>query len=213
MKTDLLIDRLAGDTMPVRRNAAAQRILMAAVAGSIAALAMIVALLGLRADWQAAAMEPVLWLKLGYTGGVAVIALVSALVLARPEAAPPRTLWMLLLPFGIVVTLAAAELIATPRFEWRPMIMGGSARTCSPLILLFSVPVFVALVLAFRTLAPTRLRWTGATLGLAAGALAGVVYCLHCPETAMSFITVWYSAGMLLSAAFGALVGPLVLRW
>jgi hypothetical protein len=94
-----------------------------------------------------------------------------------------------------------------------PLVMGGSARLCSPYILLFAAPVFAALVLAFRTLAPTRLRWTGATLGLASGALAGVLYCLHCPESAMSFVTVWYSAGMLLPAAIGALIGPLLLRW
>jgi hypothetical protein len=213
MKTDALIDRLASGTVPVRRNAAALRILAAAVAGSIVALAMIVGLLGLRHDWNMATMEPVFWVKLLYTGGVALIALASAAVLARPEASPPRTLWMLLLPFGIVAMLAAAELIATPREHWMPLITGSRSRYCSPDILLFSLPVFAALVLAFRTLAPTRLRWTGATLGLAAGALAGVIYCLHCPEDGMTFITVWYSVGMLLPALLGALIGPLVLRW
>jgi hypothetical protein len=213
MKTDALIDRLASQTAPVRRNAAALRILAAAVAGSIVALAMIVALLGLRDDWHMATMEPVFWIKLLYTGGVALIALASAAVLARPEASPPRTLWMLLLPFGIVAALAAAELVATPREHWMPLIMGSRSRYCSPHILLFSLPVFAALVLAFRTLAPTRLRWTGATLGLAAGALAGVIYCLHCPEGAMTFITVWFSVGMLMPALLGALIGPLVLRW
>lgn len=213
MKTDALIERLAGDTKPVRRNAASVRIALAATLGSIVALAMIVAVLGLREDWTMATMDPVFWIKLGYTGGVALIALGAAAALARPEAGPPRMLWALLLPFGIIAALAGAELLATPRGDWMPMVMGGSARTCSPAILLFGVPVFAALVLAFRTLAPTRLQLTGATLGLAAGALSGVVYCLHCPEDAMSFVTVWYSAGMLVSAAIGALLGRLVLRW
>ena len=46
-----------------------------------------------------------------------------------------------------------------------------------------------------------------------AGAIAALVYALHCPEMEAPFIGVWYVAGMLIPAAAGALLGPFVLRW
>jgi hypothetical protein len=64
-----------------------------------------------------------------------------------------------------------------------------------------------------KDLAPTRLRWTGAGAGLAAGSLGALVYTLHCPELAAPFIGVWYLLGMLIPTAVGALLGPRLLRW
>ena len=46
-----------------------------------------------------------------------------------------------------------------------------------------------------------------------AGAIGALVYLLYCPEMAPPFLLVWYTLGMLLPAALGALVGPRVLRW
>ncbi len=79
--------------------------------------------------------------------------------------------------------------------------------------MLLSVPVYLGLIWALRGLAPTRLALTGAAAGLAAGALAAVIYGLYCREWAAPFVFVWYSLGVGLSAAFGALVGTRLLRW
>jgi len=57
------------------------------------------------------------------------------------------------------------------------------------------------------------LRLTGAAAGLAAGASAATLYGLHCPEVSALFVLIWYSLGMLVAAAIGALAGPRVLRW
>jgi hypothetical protein len=46
-----------------------------------------------------------------------------------------------------------------------------------------------------------------------AGSLAGLVYSLHCPETAYAFLAVWYVAGMALMASVGAVLGTRLLRW
>jgi hypothetical protein len=75
------------------------------------------------------------------------------------------------------------------------------------------VPAFVAVLWAMKGLAPTRLRLAGAGAGLLAGALGALVYTLHCPELAAPFLGVWYVLGILIPAAFGAVVGPRVLRW
>jgi hypothetical protein len=57
------------------------------------------------------------------------------------------------------------------------------------------------------------LRAAGAVAGLAAGAFAATVYCLHCQEVSALFVLTWYSLGILLAASVGALLGPRLLRW
>ena len=76
-----------------------------------------------------------------------------------------------------------------------------------------ALPIFAGLLWSFRRLAPTRLRLTGATAGLAAGAWAATLYCLHCPESSALFVLTWYTLGMGLAAIAGALLGPRLLRW
>jgi hypothetical protein len=93
------------------------------------------------------------------------------------------------------------------------MLRGISWTVCSANIALLSLPVFVALVWLMKGLAPTRLRLSGAAAGLAAGAVAALVYTLHCPELEAPFLALWYVLGMLIPAAFGAVAGPWLLRW
>jgi hypothetical protein len=76
-----------------------------------------------------------------------------------------------------------------------------------------SGPLLIALIWAVRGLAPTRLRLTGALVGLTAGGFGALVYCLHCPEVGAPFLAIWYSIGILIPCAIGALVGPRLLRW
>jgi hypothetical protein len=38
-------------------------------------------------------------------------------------------------------------------------------------------------------------------------------YTLPCPELAAPFLGIWYLLGMLIPTAFGAWLGPRVLRW
>jgi hypothetical protein len=80
-------------------------------------------------------------------------------------------------------------------------------------VLLLAIPIFVGLLWSFRRLAPTRLRAAGAAAGLAAGAFSATIYCLHCPEVSAVFVLTWYSLGIVLASALGALVGPRLLRW
>jgi hypothetical protein len=62
-------------------------------------------------------------------------------------------------------------------------------------------------------MAPTRLRATGAVIGLAAGGISAALYSLHCPEAGASFVLTWYTLGILAPALLGALLGPRLLRW
>jgi hypothetical protein len=64
-----------------------------------------------------------------------------------------------------------------------------------------------------KELAPTRLRLAGFSAGLLSGAVAAVVYCLHCPELGAPFVGFWYLLGMLIPASIGAFLGESFLRW
>jgi hypothetical protein len=93
------------------------------------------------------------------------------------------------------------------------LLLGSSWSACPWRIVVLSLPSFALLLRAVKGFAPIRLRLAGAGAGLLAGAIGALVYLLHCPELAAPFLLVWYTLGMLLPAALGALAGPRVLRW
>lgn len=92
-------------------------------------------------------------------------------------------------------------------------VAGASWKVCPWLVLTLAMPIFIGLLWSFRRLAPTRLREAGAAAGLAAGAWAATIYCLHCPEVSAIFVLTWYSLGILLAALAAAFLGPRLLRW
>ena len=100
-----------------------------------------------------------------------------------------------------------------PSSDWLTMWLGQTWKECPLLVLTLSAPIFAGLLWSFRRLAPTRLRAAGAAAGFAAGAWAATLYGLHCPEVSALFVLTWYSLGIALAAAVGALVGPRLLRW
>jgi len=144
---------------------------------------------------------------------VTVASLVAAARLSRPGV---RLGWVpgaLVAPVLAVWLLTAYVLLATPQPERAELIMGRTWQYCLFSLPMLSVPVFVATFWAMKGLAPTRLALAGAAAGLLAGAFGALVYALHCPEMEAPFLGVWYVAGMLIPAAAGALLGPIVLRW
>ena len=48
---------------------------------------------------------------------------------------------------------------------------------------------------------------------LLAGGLSATAYGLHCAESAVSFLVVWYGLGVLATAVMGAALGARFLRW
>ena len=153
------------------------------------------------------------WMKLAYTATFGAIAILAVERLSRPSASLGARLVWLTVPGLVIAVAAAARLMSSPPDSARDLIMGHSWRLCPWCIALTATPVFAALIWALRGLAPTRLRLTGALAGLAAGGLGAAVYSLHCPEAAAPFVAVWYSLGMVIPMAVGALLGPRLLRW
>lgn len=213
MKTEELIAALAADTAPMPRGWVARRLALGLGAGALVTLALVATGIGLRVDLPDAVHGFPFWMKWTYTISLAVAASVAVARLARPEPIDLRRFWPVGVPFLLLAGVALLELAHRPTSEWLAMWLGKTWTKCPWLVLALSAPIFAGLLWAFRRLAPTRLRAAGAAAGLAAGAWGATLYCLHCPETSALFVLTWYTLGMALAAAIGALVGPRLMRW
>jgi len=213
MNTDDLISRLSQDVPPVPRRAVGRRLAIGIAFGGVVSAALVVLVLGIRPDLGLAMRGPTFWMKWSYTFSLAIAAVVMVVQLARPDSVRLRWTWLLAAPVTVLGILGVTELARTPPGEWLAMWLGHSWMICPWLVLALAMPIFVGLLWSFRRLAPTRLRAAGAAAGLAAGAFAATVYCIHCPEVSAIFVLTWYSLGILLAASLGALLGPRLLRW
>jgi hypothetical protein len=213
MKTDQLIDNLVSDVSPVSRHAVGTRLSLGIVVGALVSAAVVVVALGARPDLGSAMHGFAFWMKWSYTLSLSAIAIYATSRLARPNPSGLKALWLIAIPVTLLAGVGVVELVHTPSSEWLAMWLGRSWSKCPWLVVGLAMPIFVGLLWSFRRLAPTRLRAAGAAAGLAAGAFAATVYCLHCPEVSAIFVLTWYTLGILLAATFGALVGPRLLRW
>jgi hypothetical protein len=213
MNTQQLIENLSADVPRVGPHALVKRVGFGIVAGVIVTTMLVTAVLGVRPDLQAAIYGFSFWMKWTYTGSLGLCTAYAVTQLARPTSGSVGSLWVLAAPVLILLGIAIGELAATSPANWLPMFLGHSWMFCPWLVLALATPIFVGLLWSFRKLAPTRLRAAGATAGLAAGAWAATIYCLHCPETSALFVLTWYTLGIALAAGLGALLGPRVMRW
>lgn len=213
MNTDALIATLSSDLKRVPRHAALRRLLFGVVAGGVLTLALVAVGLGIRPDIHVAMHGRAFWMKWAYTISLGLAALVMVVRLAQPEPVRLRRFWPATIPFVLLAVVGAIEMAHTSRSDWLAMWLGRTWRVCPWLVLALSAPIFAGLLWSLRRLAPTRLRAAGAAAGLAAGAWAATLYCLHCPEVSAMFVLTWYTLGILLAASVGALIGPRLLRW
>ena len=213
MKTDELVTVLATGGGAVEPNAVARRYALSLGWGAFGATLLMAILLGVRPDIDAAARLPMFWIKLAFPASIAVASLVAASRLSRPGARLGGTPAAIVAPVLVIWLYAAWVLLGAPPAQRAALVMGRTWEYCLIGIPMLALPVFAAALWAMKDLAPTRLTFAGAAAGLLAGAFAALVYALHCPEMEAPFLGVWYVAGMLIPAAAGALLGPLVLRW
>jgi hypothetical protein len=213
LKTDDLVTMLATGGAAVDPNAAAKRYLTALVWGTLGSAILMAVLLGVRPDLEIAVRLPMFWVKLAFVAVLALTSGVAALRLARPGS---RLAWLpgiLAAPIVAMWVLATFVLTTANSAERVELLFGNTAASCPFLIVMLSVPVFVAVIWAMQGLAPTRLRLAGAAAGLVSGSLGALVYAVHCPELAAPFLGLWYVLGVLIPAGVGAMLGPRLLRW
>lgn len=212
VETDDLIARLSWDLAPARPGAVMRLLGLGLLLGLVVTAIVLRMTLNFRPDLLAAMAGSAFWAKFSYTFALAGLGLWIVERQSRAGADARKPLWLLLAPAAALAVLATLQLSA-PGADRHDLMMGQTARVCSSLILLLSLPIFACVFWAMRKLAPTRLTLAGAGAGLLAGAASATLYGFHCPETAAPFILIWYTLGILLAAALGAVLGRWVLRW
>lgn len=213
MKTDELVSLLATGTVAVDPHVVGRRYALAVASGLIGAALLMLSLLKVRADLAEAAMLPMFWLKIGFVASLMAAALFATVRLSRPGARTARLPVAMAAPVVLMWVLAAVVLYLAEPAARSDLFLGQTWQSCPVLIALLSAPAMVALIWAMKGLAPTRPRLAGFAAGLLSGAMAALVYCLHCPELEAPFIGFWYLLGMLIPAGAGAWLGETLLRW
>ena len=213
MKTEELVDLLATGAEPVSRDTAARRFTLALLVAALGALLLMQWKFGLRPDLASVAYTGLFLAKIALPTCSAIGALIGTTRLSRPGAKIGRAQLLVGMPIALV-WLAGAIFVCMAEPQDRPLLLFGmSWRTCPFNILMLSIPGFIAVFVAVKSLAPTNLRLAGASAGLLSSSIATIAYCLHCPEMSPAFWSIWYVLGMVLVAALGAALGPKLLRW
>jgi len=213
MQTDELIQSLTKELPPVRANAMSLALLRALMLGALGTVVIFAIFYGPRADlgsvWKS---WPVL-MKLTYALSVALCAWILCEKLARPGSKSDRLMLLPLIPIIMLLGIALSTSWHAPVELRHYLWLGHSALICPLNIALLSLPMFGSLIRGLRRAAPTQLRLTAAAAGLMSGAVAVLFYSFFCTETSVPFVASWYTLGMLLPAAYGAVMGERLLRW
>lgn len=209
MKTEQLIELLARGAGPAPRALAARRLVPAASLGALFSIVLALGVMGPVGVEMLAAQA--FWMKLGYAAALAATAGWLAGRLSRP-ASRTEPAWRAVAAVVVAATLIGIATLWTAT-DVRHDLMGQTWSICPPIIFALSLPGLAVALYALRGMAPTRPVAAGFAAGLLAGATSAFGYAMHCPETGLAFVSVWYSAGIALTGAFGAMLGPRVLRW
>lgn len=211
MRTEDLIQSLTKDMTPT--PSIQRQLMIPTIVGGVIAFGLVALWLGFRPDIMVAWAVPMFWMKAAYTALIGLAGFACVRLLARPIGGARREFVLALTVFGLIFLGGLMQFAMTDASDRMPLLTGGSWHVCSQNIVILGAPILGLTLFVMRSLAPTKLMAAGAAAGLFAGGLAATIYGLHCPEHALTFVAVWYSLGMALLTAAGALLGPWVLRW
>jgi hypothetical protein len=211
--SDDLIGRLAADVRPVPRGAMAGRLLLALGASVAVAMFLMLLWIGPRSDLATAWTDPIFWIKFGYALLLAAGGFWAVERLARPGGSMRGAAIAIVATFVAAGVLGIAQMMLSPPEMMRTLMLGGTALLCPFYIVAISTPVFAATIAVMRRLAPTNLTLAGLAAGLLSGGAGAWVYAFHCGENGLPFLAIWYTLGVAVVAAIGALAGRWLLRW
>lgn len=207
MNTDDLIRALAmeGEVSKAHRPTG-WRVATAAALSLTVVIALVVPVLGVRADLADAVATPA-----GVAKFVLALALAAAACTALPRAVEPgrrARLDAVGILVGLALVAGALSVIAAPEAA-----LAGSPIACVVSIVGLSILPFSALIAALRDGAPTRPEATGAVAGLASGGIAAFGFGLSCPMDLGPSVALWYPLAITTAGALGMLVSRRALGW
>lgn len=212
MKSSDLIRALASELSPIRPGKTRNDLLLGLGAGAAVSLAVVLIVYGVQPGLISIARGGPLAMKASYALAIAAIAGSMLMPMLRPGNLVPDRRKSFATLVLLLAGLAAWQTVTTDAGT-ATLWLGSTWQRCSLRIACLSVPVFAGACWAIRRQAPLRLRATGALAGLASGGIAATVYALACEENGAGFVLVWYTLGLLISTALGAIAGPYLLRW
>lgn len=215
MRTDELIAGLSASPPPARLVNPTRTVLIAALLSCLVVALMAFAWLGLRNDIGSilALGKHEFLLNLVFVIGVGSVALAVIRDLAVPGRALRLPAIAIIAPFLLIAVVAVHELSTASLHQLFPHDHHASWLTCLWQTAVLAVPAFTILAFGIRRLAPTNLRRAGFYVGLLAGAIGSMGFCLHEPGSTVTFSATVYTAGITLMAITGAWIGPRLLRW
>jgi hypothetical protein len=211
MKTDDLLNMLSSQLEPAPRAVALNTLLPVAVLGCAIAGFLAIIILGRIPPFML--YDSAVWVKMSYALALTLTAGSLITQLGKPGVAIGKAKIVLPLIFLSMEITGTISYFLTPAEHQKVAFFGHSWLICPWLILGLSLPALFGSLWAAKQLAPTRLRLTGAACGLFAGAIGALGYAFACTEAALTFIAIWYTLGITLSAVLGAILGPKFLRW
>jgi len=211
MKTDDLIAFLAQDAGPAQGPAAEQVGGRLAI-GMVTAFLMVL-YLGLNPSLRAFAATSPFTVKMVWLFVLLVFSAILVYRLIHPGRRMGGAPWGIGFALLAMAGLGLIQLLQAPPEQRTALWMGATWRVCAINIAFIALPMLAALLWTLRDMAPTQRTLAGAMSGVLAGALAAMLYSLHCPENSFAFYALWYSGGMGLSALVGAALSAWFLRW
>ncbi|WP_373474165.1 DUF1109 domain-containing protein [Sphingorhabdus lacus] len=213
MTNPSLIASLCADLTPVSRTHVERQIAVAGLIGGGVSFAALLSTLGIQSGLSSIAQMTPFGIKLGFAVSLAAVGFAALLKLARPDGIPKNIPQKAAAIFVLLASIALVQGGHVNNADDAKLLLGASWQSCSLRIAALSMPITAMIGWAVRRQAPVHLRSAGAAVGMTSGATAAALYALSCTESSSLFVLIWYSAGIALSTAFGALLGPRFLRW
>jgi hypothetical protein len=213
VKSSDLIRLLAGELKPVRPGKTRNDLLLGLSVGTAVSFAGVLAIYGVQPGLFSIAHGGPMVMKACYALSLAAIAGSILMPMLRPGNLVPDRRSLFVLPVLLLAGVALLQTAMAPDADALSLWLGSSWQRCLLRIVSLSVPIFAGACWAIRRQAPLRLRATGALAGLVSGGIAATMFALACTENGAGFVLVWYTLGIVISTAVGAMIGPRVLRW
>lgn len=212
MKTSDLINVLVTDraTTPLSLR---RTIVVALAIGAIFSGLAFLPFVGIRPDISQVALSWRFLAKVAVVSAIAGCAIGLTARLARPDGEFGHFKWAPGLILLILALAVAIELIVVPSAQWEDRLFGLHWLFCLGLILLFSLPPLVGILIALRNAAPRNESRAGAIAGISAGGIGATVYVAHCPDDSPLFVAAWYCLAIGLISFVGLFAGRRLLKW